>query len=204
MITEAELKEMQAHNTFETFQNQLWDYFIAGWITKELYVKYSEDMQNMNILAIDFSTASTGYAFTHPLSGDKVVGSLSGGKSKDPMERTNVIAEQLIEIIEYYAISDYFIAIEEPIIVRRTKRNMSLVRANGFFLAMMRAKFNMGYIDVPNSLWASHHLITGKRAERKKQSMKILEAAKIVPVESINDDMADAYCILTYMEEQNK
>lgn len=44
MITEAELKEMQAHNPFETFQQQLFDYFTAGWITKELYVKYSEDM----------------------------------------------------------------------------------------------------------------------------------------------------------------
>ena len=156
------------------------------------------------ILAIDFSTASTGYAFTHPLSGDKVVGSLSGGNSKDPMERTFVIVEQLIEIVEYYAIEDYFIAIEEPIIVRRTKGNISLVRANGYFLSAMRIKFNMGYIDVSNSSWASYHFITGKRPERKKQSMNILERSGIVEKEFINDDMADAYCILLFCEAKLK
>lgn len=154
------------------------------------------------ILAIDFSTASTGYAFKHPLSGEYVVGALSGGKSKDPLERTNLIAEQLSEIINYYAIEDYFIAIEEPIIVRRTKGNISLVRANGYFLGYMRLKHNIGYIDVPNTVWASHHLITGKRAERKKQSKAILSKAGIVPEKEVNDDMADAYCILKYMEVQ--
>lgn len=156
------------------------------------------------ILAVDFSTASTGYAFTHPLTGNKVVGSLSGGKSKDPLERTFVIAEQLIEIVETYMIEDYFIAIEEPIIVRRTKGNISLVRANGYFLSIMRLKFQMGYIDISNSSWASYHLITGKRPERKKQSMSILKKAKIVESEYIDDDMADAYCILLFCEKNLK
>lgn len=154
------------------------------------------------IIAIDFSTANTGYAFTHPLTGNKVVGSLSGGKSKDPLERTHVIVEQLAEIVEHYMIEDYFIAIEEPIIVQRTKGNISLVRANGYFLSAMRIKFNMGYIDVSNSKWASFHLITGKRPERKKQSMDLLKRANIVPEDKVNDDMADAYCILLFCEKE--
>lgn len=153
------------------------------------------------ILAIDFSTTSTGYAFTHPLTGDKVVGALSGGKNGDPLERTHVIVEQLADIVEHYMIEDYFIAIEAPIIARRTKGNISLVRANGYFLSAMRIKFNMGYIDIANSRWASFHLITGKRPERKNRSMDILKHANIVPEDKVNDDMADAYCILLFCEK---
>ena len=38
-------------------------------------------------LAIDFSTSNTGYAFRNPLTNEYVVGSIAGGKSKDPLER---------------------------------------------------------------------------------------------------------------------
>ena len=93
-----------------------------------------------------------------------------------------------------------FIAIEEPIITMKTKGNISLVRCNGYFLAMMYDKFNIGSIDVPNSKWTSFNLIRGKRPERKEQSMAILKSADIVPEEVVNDDMADAYCILLYVE----
>lgn len=154
------------------------------------------------ILAIDFSTTNTGYAFKAPLGGHYVIGSLSGGKSKDPLDRTAVMIEQLFEIIDYWAIEDYFIAIEEPIIVQRTRGNISLVRANGYLLGALRLRYNMGKVDVPNASWASYHLITGKRKERKEQSMNILAGTGLVPNEAINDDMADAYCILSYMETQ--
>lgn len=154
------------------------------------------------ILAVDFSTANTGFTFKHPLSGKVCVGSVDGGKSKDPLERTKLMAESIGDMIEQHGLEDYFIAIEEPIIVRRTKGNISLVRANGYFLGYLRLRFNIGSIDVPNSVWASHNLITGKRAERKKQSMAILDRAKIVPSDMINDDMADAYCIWVYMQTQ--
>ena len=42
-------------------------------------------------LAIDFSTSNTGYAFRNPLTNEYVVGSIAGGKSKDPLERANLI-----------------------------------------------------------------------------------------------------------------
>lgn len=151
-------------------------------------------------LSIDFSTKETGYSFRNPLTNEIVVGSINGGKSKDPIERTRLIAEGIIELIEYYNLEDSFIAIEEPIITMKTKGNISLVRCNGYFLAMIYDKFNIGSIDVPNSKWTSFNLIRGKRPERKQQSMSILNSAGIVPEEVINDDMADAYCILLYVE----
>lgn len=151
-------------------------------------------------LAIDFSTKETGYAFRNPVNNDYVVGSIKGGSSKDPIERTRLIAEGIAELIEYYNLEDSFIAIEEPIITMKTKGNISLVRCNGYFLAMLYSKFNLGSVDVPNSKWASHNLIRGKRAERKEQSKAILSSTGIVPLDKVNDDMADAYCILLYVE----
>lgn len=44
MITESEIKNMKQVNPFEVFQYQLFNYYRKGWITKELYIKYSEDM----------------------------------------------------------------------------------------------------------------------------------------------------------------
>ena len=67
-------------------------------------------------LAIDFSTSNTGYAFRNPLTNEYVVGSIAGGKSKDPLERAKLIADGITEIIEHYNLFDYFIYIEEPII----------------------------------------------------------------------------------------
>lgn len=40
-------------------------------------------------LAIDFSTSNTGYAFRNPLTNEYVVGSIAGGKSKDPWNVQN-------------------------------------------------------------------------------------------------------------------
>lgn len=149
------------------------------------------------ILSIDFSTTSTGFAFVDK-QGQTVVGSVSGGNSKDPLERTKLMAESIGDMIFNYDIEDYFIAIEEPIIARRTKGNISLVRANGYFLGYMFLRFNMGSIDIPNSKWTAYHFIKGKRPERKLASIDILRRAKLVEDKYINDDMADAYCILLY------
>lgn len=154
------------------------------------------------ILAIDFSTKDTGYAFRNPLTNEIVVGAIKGGKDKDPLERTKLIAEGIGELIEHYNLYDYFIAIEEPIITMKTKGNISLVRANGYFLALIFSKFNIGSVDVPNQVWTAFHLIKGKRAERKEQSIEILKSYNIVPEDEINDDQADAFCILLYMESQ--
>ena len=151
------------------------------------------------ILAIDFSTTNTGYAFHDPMTGEYVVGSVSGGKSKDYLERTKVIAEAIENLVIEYRLYNYFIAIEEPIITMKTKSTMNLIRANGFFLGHMFTKFNMGYIDVPNSKWASYNFIKGKRPERKQQSIAILESYDIIKDKKVNDDMADAFCILLYM-----
>ena len=53
-------------------------------------------------LAIDFSTSNTGYAFRNPLTNEYVVGSIAGGKSKDPLERAKLIADGITEVIEHY------------------------------------------------------------------------------------------------------
>ena len=153
-------------------------------------------------LAIDFSTSNTGYAFRNPLTNEYVVGSIAGGKSKDPLERAKIIADGITEVIEYYNLFDYFIYIEEPIITFKSKGNISLIRANGSFLGVMRNRHNIGYVDIPNSKWCGYHLIKGKSAMRKVQSIEILKSYNIVPDDDINDDQADAFCILLYVESQ--
>ena len=60
-------------------------------------------------LAIDFSTSNTGYAFRNPLRNEYVVGSIAGGKSKDPLERAKIKADGITEVIEHYNLFDYFI-----------------------------------------------------------------------------------------------
>ena len=50
-------------------------------------------------LAIDFSTSNTGYAFRNPLTNEYVVGSIAGGKSKDPLERAKQIADVTVIIL---------------------------------------------------------------------------------------------------------
>ena len=104
-------------------------------------------------LAIDFSTSNTGYAFRNPLTNEYVVGSIAGGKSKDPLERAKLIADGITEVIEHYNLFDYFIYIEEPIITFKSKGNISLIRANGSFLGVMRNRHNIGYVDISNSMW---------------------------------------------------
>ena len=51
-------------------------------------------------LAIDFSTSNTGYAFRNPLTNEYVVGSIAGGKSKDPLELSLIhISSFIIQLL---------------------------------------------------------------------------------------------------------
>lgn len=159
-------------------------------------------MYQSKILAIDFSTSNTGYAFHHPETGEYIVGSISGG-SKSWTDRVDKIIAEMKKVIEEYEIQDYFIAIEEPI-KGRGKGAITLIRANGYFLGAMKLLFNMGFVDVPNATWASYNFIKGKREERKEQSMDILRASGLFDESEIDDDKADAYCILLYMDSLNK
>ena len=45
-------------------------------------------------------------------------------------------------------------------------------------------------------------LFKGKSKARKEQSIDILKSYNIVPDNDINDDQADAFCILLYVESQ--
>lgn len=155
-------------------------------------------MYQSKILAIDFSTSNTGYAFHHPKTGEYIVGAISGG-SKSWTDRVDKIIAEMKKVIEEYEIQDYFIAVEEPI-KGRGKGAITLIRANGYFLGAMKLLFNMGFVDVCNSTWASYHFIKGKRPERKEQSMAILKSYNIIPEEEVDDDKADAFCILVYCE----
>ena len=135
-------------------------------------------------LAIDFSTSNTGYAFRNPLTNEYVVGSIAGGKSKDPLERAKLIADGITEIIEHYNLFDYFIFFEEPIITFKSKGNISLIRANGSFLGVMRNRHNIGYVDsvkVANSTEKGIEItkeINAKKAELDAKIAAADEASK--------------------------
>ena len=123
-------------------------------------------------LAIDFSTSNTGYAFRNPLTNEYVVGSIAGGKSKDPLERAKIIADGITEIIEHYNLFDYFIYIEEPIITFKSKGNISLIRANGSFLGVMRNRHNIGYVDISNSMWCGIISLKVKAKQEKNKALR--------------------------------
>lgn len=153
----------------------------------------------INILAIDFSTTNTGYAFRY--NGKFIVGSVAG-KGRSAIDKARYISEEIGKIVEEYNIQHYFIAIEEPIIRFKTKGNIALIRANGYFLSYMREVYNMGFVDVPNKKWCAYNLIKGNHDQRKEESKELLKSYNLVPEEEVNDDMSDAFGILLYMESQ--
>lgn len=151
----------------------------------------------MNYLSIDFSTTATGYAYKK--NGKYVVGVIKGGKGT-AWERTAQIAEALNDMIVEEDLLDYHIVIEQPINVRNKKTAITLANCNGMLLGMLQ-NITDGFTFIPNSSWASYHLISGKRAERKEQSKAILLHDLCL---DLGDDEADAYCQLKYVESLEK
>lgn len=151
----------------------------------------------MNYLSIDFSTTATGYAYNK--NGKYVVGVIKGGKGT-AWERTAQIAEALNDMIVEEDLLDYHVVIEQPINVRNKKTSITLANCNGMLLGMLQQVSN-GFTFIPNSSWASYHLISGKRAERKEQSKAILLHDLGL---NLGDDEADAYCQLKYVESLEK
>lgn len=151
----------------------------------------------MNYLSIDFSTTATGYAYKK--NGKYVVGVIKGGKGT-AWERTAQIAEALNDMIVEEDLLDYHIVIEQPINVRNKKAAITLANCNGMLLGMLQ-NITDGFTFIPNSSWASYHLISGKRAERKEQSKAILLHDLCL---DLGDDEADAYCQLKYVESLEK
>lgn len=168
-------------------------------LAKLLYIHY---LFKMNILAIDFSTASkkkegTGYAF-RTKDGELIVGSLKGYASKlKAWDRTYNMAQALKDLVEEHELQDYHVYIEEPIVGRGIKGSINLINCNGYFLGLISG-FTDGFTFVPNSKWAAFNLISGKREERKKQSCDIMNSD--LGLNSDDDNMADAYGILKYIE----
>lgn len=152
---------------------------------------------NMNYLSIDFSTTATGYAYKQ--NGEYIVGVIKGGKGS-AWERTAQIAETIKEMIIEDSLQNYHIVIEQPINVRNKKTAITLANCNGMLLGMLQAVTD-GFTFIPNSSWASFHLIGGKRTERKEQSKAILLHDLGL---DLGDDEADAYCQLKYVESLEK
>lgn len=159
-------------------------------------------MKQIKAIAIDFSTASkkeegTGYAF-RTKDGELIVGSLRGHSYKlKAWDRTYNMAQALKDLIEEYDLQDYHVYIEEPIVGRGIKGSINLINCNGYFLGLIDSVTD-GFTFVPNSKWASYNLISGKREERKKQSIEIMNSD--LGLDSNDDNMADAYGILKYIE----
>ena len=151
----------------------------------------------MNYLSIDFSTTATGYAYKK--NGKYVVGVIKGGKGT-AWDRTAQIAEAIKAMMIEDELLEYHIVIEQPINVRNKKTAITLANCNGMLLGMLQVVSN-GFTFIPNSSWASYHLISGKRAERKEQSKEILLHDLGL---DLGDDEADAYCQLKYVESLEK
>lgn len=155
------------------------------------------------ILAIDFSTASkknegTGYAFRKD--GQVYVGSIKPYSTKlNAWERTYNIVNTIKDIINEFDLKGYHLAIEAPIMGRNRKHSITLANCNGYFIGAIDGLVN-GYTFIDNSKWCAYHLISGKREQRKEESLELLKATGLVDSNCKDDNMADAYNILTYCE----
>lgn len=156
------------------------------------------------ILAIDFSTGSkkdegTGYAF-RKADGSIIVGSIKPYAPKlTANERTYNIVNEMKEIIKEHDLQGYHLAIETPIMGRNKKHSITLANCNGYFIGAIDGLVN-GFTFIDNSKWCAYHLITGKREQRKAESLEILKASGLVDENCKDDNIADAYGILLYAE----
>lgn len=156
------------------------------------------------ILAIDFSTGSkpkegTGYAYRDS-KGEIHVGTiLCYDKKLNAWERTYNVVQALKDMIEQDGLQGYHLAIETPIIGRSRKGSINLANCNGYLIGSLDGILN-GFTFIDNSKWCAHHLITGKREQRKEESKQLLISSGLVPKDKVDDNMADAYGILLYAE----
>ena len=148
-------------------------------------------------MAIDFSTTQTGFAYYK--NNEIVGGFIKGTKIKNAWERTEIISKAIIDIIKENGLKGYSIAIEKPINVRNKLTAITLSNCNGYFLGRL-SKYTNGFFFVENAKWASYHLISGKRLDRKRQSIEIVKSMEEFKDVDVNDDMADAINILTYVD----
>lgn len=103
------------------------------------------------------------------------------------------------DIIDEFDLKDYILAIETPIMGRNRKHSITLANCNGYFIGAIDGLVN-GYTFIDNSKWCAYHLISGKREQRKKESLELLKETGFVDSNCKDDNMADAYNILTYCE----
>lgn len=157
-------------------------------------------------LSIDFSTGSkdgegTGYAFRDN-NGVIVSGSIKPyTKGSNMWSRTFIIVEEIKKIIAQYELEDYHVVIEQPIMAGGTASSIRLANCNGYFIGAIDTICD-GFTLIPNSKWCAYHLIKGRRAQRKEESIEVFKrhTTKSVPADFKDDNEADAFNILTYCE----
>lgn len=156
------------------------------------------------IFAVDFSTGSkqgegTGYAYRDK-DGNVVAGTIFCYNSKlNAWERTHTVIEALKDLIKEEGLEGYHMAIETPILGRNRKGSINLANCNGMLIGALDGLLN-GFTFIDNSKWCAYHLITGKREQRKAESIELAVKHGVLPVGSKNDNTADAYGILLYAE----
>lgn len=155
------------------------------------------------ILSIDFSTGSktkegTGYAFRDE-EGKLIVGSIKPySKGSTMKSRTQIIVDQLEEIVWNYNLEDYDICIERPILAGNSAGSIELAQWNGYALGRIHALTSANIYNIRNSKWCAYHLIKGKRKERKDASCDLYERVMGEPTK--DDNKADALAQLLYCE----
>lgn len=155
------------------------------------------------ILSIDFSTGSKkgegcGYAF-RDADGVLFYGSIKPYTKGSTMHsRTDLIIEAIQDVVLKHELQEYDICIEKPILAGNSGKSIELAQWNGYFLGMVHSLTDGGIYNIPNSKWASFHLIKGRRPERKKESCRLV--SELIGHETKDDNLADAVNQLLYCE----
>lgn len=149
----------------------------------------------MNILAIDSSLNSTGFAV---LNEDEVLhyGIIKNNKKLDVIDRILNITKQLKDIILDWKCEVITI---EKLTLFRLNSTQTIQSLSGLYFHLLCEFRKKGYsvIEVYPVEWKSYCKIKGrKRQEQKLNSIRYVKS--IIEDNNINDDIADAICIGLY------
>jgi Holliday junction resolvasome RuvABC endonuclease subunit len=141
----------------------------------------------MNILAIDQSTACTGFAIFH---NQNLKESGIFKPTGELFERIHQIKEYIRELIQDNSID--YVLIEDIQYQRNQKTYKILACLQGVIIDLL-IELNMQFEIVPPSRWKAWNQIGGKRREQQKENTK--RKCQEIYGREFHEDEADAACI---------
>lgn len=142
-----------------------------------------------NLISLDISTKSTGYAIFHS-SGSLITSGVLTSKHSDFLVRGNSMADEIQALVEEYEVTQA--VIEELKVLKNQKTLTRLAIVQGLIIRGLK-KCSIDFVSP--SVWRSKYSIPRERDKAKKRALELVEG--ILP-NGVTDDEAEAYLIGKY------